>query len=122
MAKGYLIDTNILIAFQSGTLSPASQLQVASIIDEQFNISIVNKIEILGYKSVAKATEDFINMANIFDLDSKVADTTITLRKVYTIKLPDAIIAATAIVNGFTLLTRNTKDFKQIKGLLIANV
>ena len=35
------------------------------------------------------------------------------------IKTPDAIIASTAIVNGLTLITRNTKDFKNIEGLKI---
>jgi predicted nucleic acid-binding protein len=37
------------------------------------------------------------------------------------IKLPDAIIAATAIVNNFVLLSRNTKDFEGIEGLEIVN-
>jgi predicted nucleic acid-binding protein len=42
---------------------------------------------------------------------------TIELRKKYRIKLPDAIIAATAIVHELTLITRNTPDFKSINGL-----
>ena len=32
-------------------------------------------------------------------------------------KLPDAMIAATALQNGFILVTNNTKDFKNIEGL-----
>jgi predicted nucleic acid-binding protein len=43
---------------------------------------------------------------------------TIHLRRTYKkLKLGDAIIAATALVHGFTLVTRNTKDFKNIEGL-----
>ncbi|MCF8381671.1 MAG: PIN domain-containing protein [Bacteroidales bacterium] len=37
------------------------------------------------------------------------------------IKTPDAIIAATAMVHGCTLITNNEKDFNNIKGLKIAN-
>ncbi len=37
------------------------------------------------------------------------------------IKLPDAIIAATALVHGLTLITRNTKDFNRIEQLDVVN-
>ncbi|WP_394330468.1 PIN domain-containing protein [Spirosoma radiotolerans] len=47
-----------------------------------------------------------------------VADKTIDLRKRdKKLKLGNAIIAATALVYGFTILTRNTKDFRHIDGL-----
>lgn len=42
---------------------------------------------------------------------------TIEVRKNYRIKLPDAIIAATAMVHGFTLVSRNDADFGKITGL-----
>jgi predicted nucleic acid-binding protein len=42
---------------------------------------------------------------------------TIAIRKSNKTKLPDAIIAATALVNELTLITRNTADFKNITGL-----
>jgi predicted nucleic acid-binding protein len=43
------------------------------------------------------------------------------LRKKYKIKLPDAIIAATAIVNDFTLISHNFKDFLKITELHFIN-
>ena len=46
---------------------------------------------------------------------------TIQLRQKQKIKLPDAVIAATALVDGLKLISRNTKDFKNIKGLEIVN-
>jgi predicted nucleic acid-binding protein len=52
-------------------------------------------------------------------LDGKVADVSIEIRKEYKTKLPDAIIAATAIVQGSILLSRNVSDFKNIKGLQV---
>jgi len=36
-------------------------------------------------------------------------------------KTPDAIIAATALCNGFILLSRNTSDFKQLQSLKVLN-
>ena len=46
---------------------------------------------------------------------------TILIRKSNKIKLPDAIIAATAIVNNITLVTCNSDDFKLINGLKMLN-
>jgi predicted nucleic acid-binding protein len=43
------------------------------------------------------------------------------VRKANKIKLPDAIITAPALVYNFTLITRNTKDFKNIEGLEVIN-
>jgi len=46
---------------------------------------------------------------------------TIDLRRKYKIKLPDAVIAATALYYDLILVTRNEKDFEGIKGLEIYN-
>ena len=47
---------------------------------------------------------------------------TILLRQQRRVKLPDAIIAATALVHGLPLLTRNTADFQNIVGLAVLNL
>ncbi|WP_151088219.1 PIN domain-containing protein [Hymenobacter baengnokdamensis] len=46
---------------------------------------------------------------------------TIQLRQQYKVKLPDAIIAATALVHGLPILTRNTRDFKAFTDLVVLN-
>jgi len=119
MGKGYLIDTNTLIEFQTNKLPAKGSAFVAKTIDESFNISIINKIEMLGYPSVTKKTKDFISLANVFELDSNVVEKTIELRKIHKIKIPDAIIAATALTHGHHLISRNFADFKNIKGLKV---
>ena len=48
----------------------------------------------------------------IIPLDLAVSETTVQLRRAHRIRLPDAIIWATARVNDAVLVTRNTKDFK----------
>jgi len=50
-----------------------------------------------------------------------IADTAIDLRKKIDIRLPDAIIAATGIINNLTLITRNENDFKGISKLKFWN-
>lgn len=65
--------------------------------------------------------EEFIGLANVIEIDKAIISTTISLRKNNRIQLPDAIIAATAIVNDITLVTRNTDDFKNITGLKMVN-
>lgn len=48
-----------------------------------------------------------MNDVNILELTNNVADICIDLRKKYKIKLPDAIIAATALSMDLILITRN---------------
>ena len=64
----------------------------------------------------------FIGNSVIYSLDSLVVDQTIVLCRLNKIKLPDAIIAATAIVNNQTLITRNVSNFKTILNLKIINL
>lgn len=60
-----------------------------------------------------------MNDSDILELAEPVVNQTIALRNQHKIKLPDAIIAATALVHGFELVSRNTSDFKNITGLTV---
>lgn len=61
--------------------------------------------------------EDFVINTNIYELLEDIIEETIRLRKQIKIKIPDAIIAATALTNNMTLITRNTNDFTGIVNL-----
>lgn len=63
--------------------------------------------------------KELIDSAIIFELDDDIVIETIKLRKLNNIKLPDAIIAASAILYNLTILTRNTKDFNKVAALKI---
>ncbi|HUZ59877.1 MAG TPA: type II toxin-antitoxin system VapC family toxin [Hanamia sp.] len=92
--------------------------------NNNLSVSIITKIEVLGFKGneyELKKLNDFIGLANIFYVDDNIADKTIELRKIYKIKTPDAIIAATVLVYGLILISRNVTDFKKIEGLKIIN-
>jgi predicted nucleic acid-binding protein len=92
-----------------------------NIVDEQPLVSVITKIELLGFNTATieeqTIAETFIEASLVFNLDDAVINQTIDLRKEYRIKLPDAIIAATAIAYNLTLITRNTDDFGRIPEL-----
>ncbi|MEO5648302.1 MAG: type II toxin-antitoxin system VapC family toxin [Ginsengibacter sp.] len=63
----------------------------------------------------------FIQSAVIYSLAEHYIEQTILLRQKHKIKLPDAIIAATAIMEGLILITRNPDNFRNIEDLKIFN-
>ncbi len=95
------------------------------IIDQVPNISMINKIEVLRFNSPNEETHqtlvEFVNECSVFKLNDSIVDLTISICKANRIKLPDAIIAATALAANLTLLTRNTADFKAINNLKTCN-
>ncbi|MBE9465219.1 type II toxin-antitoxin system VapC family toxin [Dyadobacter subterraneus] len=122
MGKKFLIDTNTLIDAQTHKLSENGLRFLADVINEDFTISFITYIEFLGYKNATKAMEEFIALANVVQIDTVIIDICISLRKTQRIKLADTIIAATALANGYTLITNNEKDFINIKNLDVVNL
>ncbi len=120
-----MIDTNVAIEYIGETLPEEALIWLDKIIDTQFFISVINKIELLGFSDITKNEElkfqEFIHAATVIQLDEVISNHTIEIRKKYKTKLPDAIIAATAFVNELTIITRNVKDFDKIKELKILN-
>lgn len=125
MGQQYLIDSNSVIDYLSGNLPPQGMDFMNQIVNDIPNISVITKIEVLGYKTTEEAynlLSDFVNDSIVINLQDKIVENTIEIRKEYKIKTPDAIIAATAISCGFTLISRNEKDFKNISNLTFLNL
>ncbi|MGV8093282.1 MAG: type II toxin-antitoxin system VapC family toxin [Mangrovibacterium sp.] len=121
MGKRYLLDTNAVLDYMGNKLTGNGKKLIAQIIDEGINLSVINKIELLGFSKVEQDLIDFVNCSNIYPMDDTIVDKTIEVRSLYKIKLPDAVIAATALITKLTVITRNTKDFDKIKGLKVLN-
>ena len=115
------MDTNAVIEFLGAALPTSGSNWLQNIIDQNLHhLSVINQIELLGFKgSLAEmqTLEDFIDVTNVLPLSDVVVQRTIELRKNYKIKLPDAIIAATALAYNLTLVTRNMADFQKVAGL-----
>lgn len=93
---------------------------MSKLVDDIPKISVITKIEVLGFRTSVEdelLLTDFTNDCLILPITEEVTDKTIELRKDYKIKLPDALIAATALVYGFTIVSRNISDFRKIVGL-----
>ncbi|MEZ4687893.1 MAG: type II toxin-antitoxin system VapC family toxin [Bacteroidia bacterium] len=121
MGKRYLIDTNVIIDFGNNRI-PSKQAQLlASIIDGEPYISFITKIELLGFSNPSEAVIEFAENAIAIFCDEEILKQCVEIRKEKRIKLPDALIAATALVHDFIILTRNTSDFSGIQGLEIQN-
>jgi len=121
--KKYLIDTNILIYYFADAIPQKEVTTVEEIFKTSFNLSIITKIEFLGWgkhtnEGYEKAKE-FTGYAKTIQLNNRIAELSIDLRRNFKIKLPDAVIAATAIHNNLILVTRNIKDFKDMEYLEI---
>jgi len=121
MGKSFLIDTNVIIDFSNGIFSEKSKKIVAGILNMEPIISAITKIELLGFSVVPSQIESFVRYTSIIGISDSVIEKTIEIRKHYRIKLPDAIIAATALTNNLTLLTRNIADFRNIENLNVVN-
>lgn len=117
MGKRYLLDTNAILDYMGNKLPIKAKNNLAQIIDEEINISVINKIELLGFSKVEKDLLDFVSFCKIYPLDNYIVEKTIEVRRYCKIKLPDAIIAATCLYYGFVLVTNNIIDFKNIAGL-----
>ncbi len=106
-----LIDSNILIDFLAA--DPRAMDELARYTDRY--ISVINWIEVMAgvVPDEQAATERTLSAFERIELTEPIADRAATLRRERRLKLPDAIIQATAQIGDLLLVTRNTKDFPE---------
>ena len=106
MNPSFVLDTNIALYYLGGRLQ-------SSLPSGQYSASIITEIELLSYPSLTPADEQqiksFLAQIQILNLTESIKKTAIDLRKQNRLKLPDAIITATALDLGATLLTNDPK-------------
>ena len=120
----YLIDTNVISDYFSASFSVKGLQFMDYVIDDVPNLSIISQIELFCWQTDAvkeQRVKDFIADSTIFNITPNIVAHCVNIRRNKRMKTPDAIIAATAIAHGHTLITNNEKDFANIKGLKIVN-
>lgn len=123
--KRFLLDSNIIIYHLSDAPEIHQFFSSVNALTDKIFYSFVSGIELLGYHNLTSKEKSEI--ASLLDTFSKVSlnddieATTIEIRQKKRIRIPDAIIAASAIYTGSVLVTRNEKDFKGISDLDILN-
>jgi predicted nucleic acid-binding protein len=104
-----LFDTNILVDYLNAVPQARTELQLYT----ERAVSIITWMEVMvgAAGDVEVATRNFLGTFNVMALDAEIAERAVNLRRGHHIKLPDAIILATAQTHAMLLVTRNTKDF-----------
>ena len=119
MGVKLLLDTNSIIALLSANMQLIKLIENA----DELYISIVNELEFKSFSDISKQDlalfDEFASGINIIDLlatNKVLKSKIIEMRNQYRLKLPDAIIAASAIVNDIVLITAD-KGFKKVEEL-----
>jgi len=118
--KGFLLDTNIIIYFLQGNSKAVNLMKKLYSSNKKIAVSIITVIETLSYPKISKKEEKeikkmFENLSIIF-IDWNITENTIEIARKYKLKIPDAIIGATAINNNLTLISAD-HTFKKIHEL-----
>ncbi len=118
----WLLDSNVWIEAAAGVPPAARALAKAAAVD-WCGFSAISRLEVLGFPNLTPAEENglivMLSQFNEVVVSSEVIDRAIQLRRQVKIKAPDAIVAATALLQQAGLVTRNVSDFKKITGLSV---
>ena len=107
-----VFDTNILVDYLIGISAASREIERY----EEIAISIVTWMEVLAGADDAEeeaVMREFLSRFKVQPVEKAVAERAIKIRRQHKLKLPDAIIWATAKELGRILVTRNTKDFSE---------
>lgn len=104
MAVSQVLDTNVVLYHLGGRLS-------SPVGGRQSCVSIVTQLELLSYPDITPAEEahirSFLGDLTVVGLGPEICQSAIYLRRAYRLKLPDAIICATALALDAPLLTND---------------
>jgi predicted nucleic acid-binding protein len=113
MGLSAVLDTNVIINLQKGKLDEALPV-------EGYYASIITEIELLSSRSITEAEaqwiKEFLENLSVVGITERVKREAITIRRDHGLRLPDAIIAAVALVLDVPLIT-NDKGFTKVPHL-----
>jgi len=118
MGKKYLIDTCTVVKYLDEVLPPEAISFMDALVDDDCKVSFITKIELLVWNPpIAEdiiVREEFLAGSEIHYINDEIINGAIQIRKTTHIRLPDAVIAATAIHNDYVLLSTNDNDFIKV--------
>jgi tRNA(fMet)-specific endonuclease VapC len=113
--KRYLLDTNALVALLQGH----EELLALTVQAQWLGVSVINVLEFLGFDGLTDADRDlfavFLSRIAVVDLayeNSALMALIADIRKRKAVKLPDAIVAASAVLNQAILVTNDAQLLK----------
>lgn len=121
--KRLLLDTNAIVSLLAGNMALADRLLKA----EWVGISIMSRIEFLAFSGLSAEDKalfaEFLQRVDVLGLandDSALLDNVVHIRQRYSLKIPDAIIAAQALCALAVLVTAD-KEFQKIAELSLVS-
>jgi predicted nucleic acid-binding protein len=122
----WLLDSNVLIDALAGLPHGVRVLQEARKRPEVSVIyAAITRIEVLGFPNLSEQEEAAVRrLLNEFEevaISNAVVERTIQIRKRLRIKIPDALVAASADTAQAVVVTRNTSDFQRVPGLTVVH-
>jgi len=122
----WLLDSNVWIDALAGLPHGARVLRAARQRPEVWIVySAITRIEVLGFPNLnepeSAAIKQLLNEFEEVPVSKAVIDQTILIRKATRIKVPDALIAASAQLIQATVVTRNTSDFERVPGITVVH-
>lgn len=119
----WLLDTNVWIDAMSGDAA-AGQALLTAMADEWCGFSSMTRLEVLSHSGLSASDVviwcELLAKAVEVPMSAAVVEEAARLRRTVRMKAPDAIIAATALPESATLVTRNTSDFVRVSGLRVS--
>jgi predicted nucleic acid-binding protein len=117
-----LLDTNAIVDFLKQKNDPLDLYSL--ILQHECFVSVIVKLELLKYPEITPGEEyaitEFLRFVPVIPLNEAIENETITLSRATKLKLPDAIIGATAVVYDAKVVTRDPHFLKcQYKKLLV---
>ena len=119
----YTLDTNIIIYYFNGEAPILAFLRDQITQGAPLFVSTVMEHELYSYPHLTPQEvtriDALLTTLTVIDVDSRIAQLSGQLRASYGIKALDSFIAATALMTGTTLATRNVRDFHRVPNLAI---
>jgi len=107
-----LIDSDVFIDHLRG----AHELRARG---DRLHYSVITRAELLAGTSATGYIDQLLAPFREHPVDRVIAERAGGIRHEHGLRLPDALIAATALTHELTLLTRNVKDFRGVGGLRV---
>ncbi len=113
MAEIIILDTNVVIYLQKAVL-------VEQLPEANYAVSVITEMELLSFPNLTAVELEWLQRffadVTVLPLSEEVKVSAIAVRRDYRLKLPDAIIVATALTRNAVLLS-NDQQLQSIKGL-----
>lgn len=119
-----VFDSSVLILFLNDAL-PAETIELLNghVQAGLAHISAIVRAEVLAWPEHTAGSLDaaraLLDVCQLVSVNAAIADEAARIRRETGLKLPDALIAATALLQAATLVTANGRDFRRVPGLVL---